>query len=332
MLINIFIIRAIKSIFYLIIILSASKIYAEKFFPSSMLYILQADKLAKTSDKAVKQIAKCGRDFIVIDYSFQGSPDWKWTHTQIKKIKQGKQSRKVVSYISIGEAEEYRFYWRDSWDRDKDGMPDKNAPDFLEPVNPDWEGNYKVKYWHKNWQVIILKYIEQIIEQGFDGIYLDIVDAFEYYEYDAKKDDWIDNRKNPETGNTYREDMINWVKIVAGHAREKKASFLVIPQNGVQLLEQRSYIDIIDGIGVESLFSSGKKLRKAKEVNYNLDYIKHIIEAGKPVFLIEYLKKQDMKKKVIKKAKKYPFILLFTEKQLKKMCETLNIGKEKSKK
>ena len=53
-------------------------------------------------------------------------------------------------------------------------------------MNPDWEGNYKVRYWDKQWQTIILEYVDQILEQGFDGVYMDIIDAFEFYDYDAK--------------------------------------------------------------------------------------------------------------------------------------------------
>ena len=64
------------------------------------------------------------------------------------------------------------------------------------------KGNYKVKYWDPQWQEIILQEVQLIIAQGFDGVYLDIIDAFEFFEYDARSDDWIDDRANPETGNT----------------------------------------------------------------------------------------------------------------------------------
>jgi cysteinyl-tRNA synthetase len=52
--------------------------------------------------------------------------------------------------------------------------------------NPEWEGNYKVKYWEKEWQDIIFgnedSYLQKILDAGFDGVYLDIIDAFEYFE------------------------------------------------------------------------------------------------------------------------------------------------------
>jgi cysteinyl-tRNA synthetase len=52
--------------------------------------------------------------------------------------------------------------------------------------NPDWKGNYKVKYWDPQWQAIIYgndrSYAKMILDAGFDGVYLDLIDAFEYYE------------------------------------------------------------------------------------------------------------------------------------------------------
>jgi len=106
--------------------------------------------------------------------------DVSFTSTEIEalKIKENGGTRLVISYMSIGEAEDYRYYWNDSWNN--------NKPEWLDRENPDWEGNYKVRYWVKEWQNIIYgnesSYIYKIIMAGFDGIYLDIIDAFEYFE------------------------------------------------------------------------------------------------------------------------------------------------------
>lgn len=80
--------------------------------------------------------------------------------------------------MSIGEAEDYRYYWDESWT--------VGSPSWLKEENPEWEGNYKVEYWDTNWQAIILgsenAYLDKIIDAGFDGVYLDIIEAFEYFE------------------------------------------------------------------------------------------------------------------------------------------------------
>jgi cysteinyl-tRNA synthetase len=80
--------------------------------------------------------------------------------------------------MSIGEAENYRFYWEDTWN--------SNSPDWLVEENPSWEGNFKVEYWNDHWKEIISRdetsYLNKIINAGFDGVYLDIIDGFQYFE------------------------------------------------------------------------------------------------------------------------------------------------------
>ena len=94
------------------------------------------------------------------------------------KVKENGASRLVICYMSIGEAEDYRYYWDESWD--------SSPPEWLERENPAWEGNYKVRYWDEGWQNIIFgsedAYLDRVITAGFDGVYLDIIDAFEYFE------------------------------------------------------------------------------------------------------------------------------------------------------
>ena len=94
------------------------------------------------------------------------------------KVKANGGSRLAIAYMSIGEAEDYRYYWRAEWRA--------SPPLWLAEENPEWPGNYKVRYWDGNWQSIIYgsddSYLNKVLEAGFDGVYLDIIDAFEYFE------------------------------------------------------------------------------------------------------------------------------------------------------
>ena len=60
------------------------------------------------------------------------------------------------------------------------------AISWLSRENPSWPGNYKVCYWCSEWQELICgagaSYLNRILNAGFDGVYLDIVDAFEEFE------------------------------------------------------------------------------------------------------------------------------------------------------
>jgi len=287
----------------------------KNFQPKSMAYVLQADKLARKKADAVAKLAACGRDLIVLDYSHSGDAEGKWTGEQIRTIRAGKAGRKVVAYLSIGEAEDYRSYWQKGWDRNRDGRPDEGAPDFLCAVNPDWEGNYRVKYWKAQWQEILLRYVDEIVAQGFDGVYLDIVDAFETFEQDGKR--WIDNRPNPETSSTYRKDMVRWVLRIAARARAKSPGFLVIPQNGSQLLAVPEYLQAVDAVGVEDLFTDGNRKQKAEDTNYRLGSLQKAVAAGKPVLVIEYGKSEKAKNISRSGASNSGLVLLLTDRQLK---------------
>src|ERR1017187_2027095 len=111
---------------------------------ASFAYVLQADSLAKSKAEAVTKLAACGRDWIVLDANF--SSDEPWTAADLAAIRAGRAGRKVIAYISIGEAEDYRASWQRAWDADRDGQPDAGAPAFLLAQNPEWKGNYRVKY------------------------------------------------------------------------------------------------------------------------------------------------------------------------------------------
>ncbi len=142
----------------------------------NFLYLINPENF-ETKEEFINALSNTYYDLFIIDAFFNGellSPE------DIEKLKRKPNGarRIVVAYMSIGEAEDYRYYWKDEWYQ--------NPPDWLEEENPDWPGNYKVKYWNKEWQSIIFgsedAYLDKILSVGFDGVYLDIIDAYEYFE------------------------------------------------------------------------------------------------------------------------------------------------------
>ncbi len=251
--------------------------------PDSLAYILQADAATSRKPAAVERLAALDRDWIILDAFFRTGK--RWTRADIAKIRAGKPRRKVIAYISIGEAESYRPYWKEEWNRTK--------PEWLGPENPDWKGNYVVDYWHPEWQRIILATIDTAMASGFDGVYLDIVNGFETFEKDG--DRYIDNRENPATGQSYRRDMVDWVKRVAARTRANRSGRLVIPQNGAQLLAHADYRRAISGIGIEDLFTHGNRRQPAAESAYVVGFLDKLRGTGKPVVVIEYPSRADLK-------------------------------------
>ncbi len=286
--------------------------------PASFAYVLQADALAKTKAAVVAQLTACGRDWLVLDARF--SSEQPWTREDLATIRAGRAGRKVIAYLSIGEAEDYRVYWQPAWDANHDGKPDSGAPDFLLAQNPEWKGNYRVKYWQAAWQKIILVEVDQIMAAGFDGVYLDIVDGFETFEQVGKN--FRDDRLNPETKQSYRRDMVDWVKFVAARARQSNPAALVIPQNGPQLLAHADFLATVDAVGVEDLFTNNDKLQKPADARFILECLAPLTTAHKPVLDVEYARSPAQRAKVQEQAARQGFVWIITDRQLKTLGES----------
>lgn len=142
----------------------------------NFLYLINPDQYDSRQD-FITAITATNYDLLIMDLLFNEEP---FTSTDIEALqdKANGGKRLVVCYMSIGEAEDYRYYWKSTWKR--------GNPEWLYKENPDWEGNYKVKYWMDEWKLIIFgnenAYLDKILNVGFDGVYLDIIDAFEYFE------------------------------------------------------------------------------------------------------------------------------------------------------
>ena len=142
----------------------------------NFLYLINPDQFTSKQD-FIDAVTSTNYDLLIMDLFFDEEP-FISAEVETLRNKANGGKRLVVCYMSIGEAEDYRYYWKSSWK--------KGDPEWLYKENPDWEGNYKVKYWMDEWKEIIFgeenTYLDKIIDSGFDGVYLDIIDAFEYFE------------------------------------------------------------------------------------------------------------------------------------------------------
>lgn len=142
----------------------------------NFLYIINPSNYNNKND-FLNALKDTNYDLIIIDLFFNEEI---LTNEDINSLKTKKNcgKRLIICYMSIGEAENYRYYWQQDWYL--------NPPSFLASENPNWPGNYKVKYWDPKWQAIIYgndeSYLKKILNANFDGVYLDIIDAFEYFE------------------------------------------------------------------------------------------------------------------------------------------------------
>jgi cysteinyl-tRNA synthetase len=143
----------------------------------NFLYLINPENFSSKQD-FIQAVTSTNYDLLIMDLFFHDNSAFTGEEINQLKNKANGGRRLVISYMSIGEAEDYRYYWQSGWSKD--------PPSWLDGENPSWKGNFKVRYWEEAWQAIIYgnqeSYLEKIINAGFDGVYLDIIDAFEYYE------------------------------------------------------------------------------------------------------------------------------------------------------
>lgn len=173
--------------------------------------------------------------------------------------------RQRLAYLSVGEAEDYREYW--------DAI--RKVKGVVIRENPEWKGNYAVKFWRPEWQEIIRQRVLFAKDQGFDGVYLDKCDVVnDLTEYDAQQYELL------------KQGMVLLVQGIRDCAGE---NFDIVMQNAEFLLDDPRLVEAIDGLGIEDLFYGATvtgRQNGAADIVYRLK----LIHASKlPVLCVEYL-------------------------------------------
>jgi cysteinyl-tRNA synthetase, unknown class len=231
-------------------------------------------------------IAKSSADMVVIDYSGENGA---FTKAQVERMKRKPDGsrRVVIAYMSIGEAETYRWYW-----------PQRSA-EWLGPENPEWRGNYGVHFWHPDWQAIIFEYTDKIIAAGFDGVYLDKVDEFE------------------EMG--HEDEMVEFVTRISQRAKSKREDFLIVSQNGDALIPNRKFRRAIDAFAREDLFygeNTDGERNSADSIQDNIQRLKILTAEGKQVFVVEYPRDDEQARTARREIAEQNFIGLIARRAL----------------
>lgn len=81
--------------------------------------------------------------------------------------KLAKDKTKVFLYISVGEVEDYRPHF-------------SKCKSLIIKENPNWKGNFRIKYWEPKWREILVDYIESVIKKYpfVDGLFFDVIDGW----------------------------------------------------------------------------------------------------------------------------------------------------------
>jgi cysteinyl-tRNA synthetase len=242
------------------------------------------------SDLDLVRAERSPYDLLVVDAT-TGLPDNKGLSAdQVRrlKVKPDGGRRLVISYLSIGEAEDYRSYF------DKEYL-EEDAPDWLLKENPRWKGNRIIRFCEKGWQETILgdadgrspynsidaSPLRRLVDLGFDGVYLDRVDV--YAEV---------TKQCPDAAN----QAVAFVARLGAQARRWNPGFMVILQNAEELLRRQEMLETIDGIAKEDLVhrpDDSGRLNSAEDMRDILGNLRIAKAAGRTVLVVDYAKGRE---------------------------------------
>jgi cysteinyl-tRNA synthetase len=228
----------------------------------------------------IATVAAAPHDLLVIDSEISANRtferDYRLQEVARMKRRPDGTRRVLLAYLSIGEAERYRPYWQQDW------YDTAKRPFWLDKENRRWAGNFAVQFWRPEWQQLIFgtseSYLDRIVAQGFDGVYLDRADAFLQWR-----------KPHPSS----HADMVLFIAQLAAHARKKNPEFMVIMQNAEELLEDAPVLDAIDGIAKEDLLFGVRRAEepnKPDDIDWSIELLREAKKAGRQVLVVEYLK------------------------------------------
>ena len=230
-------------------------------------------------------------ELVVVDpFDDDGTP---WSAAEVRAAAQG---RWLVAYVSMGAAESYRPYWKRGWR--------VGSPPWLLREDPDWPGNFDVAYWDPEWQRVALAQLDRVIDQGFDGVYMDLIDAYE----------------RNDTRPTARAEMVQWVCRIAAHARARNPRFVIIPQNAAELIRDPGYAACVDASGNEEtyVYATNRPTEAERQSDLLASY-RLWQQAGKPVFTIEYADQPDLMKSAAARARAAGLVPYLAERSLDRL-------------
>jgi cysteinyl-tRNA synthetase, unknown class len=250
----------------------------------------------------VQSIAASSLDLIVVEPIIDPATGRLASTEEMRllKMKGDGKRRLVLAYLSVGAAEEYRPYWSADW---KAGP----SPPWLGAESREWPRSYSVRYWHPEWRDIVMQASVRLADSGFDGVFLDRVDAFQ---------DWHKMRASA------LDDMAELIRAIADAVRSRNPAFLLVAQNAEPLLASPRYLETIDAVSKESLLTGlrGHEIPNSTEdITWSLGYLRLAQKEGLKILAIEYLNDASLIAAAAAQYAKLGFVPFFGDRLLDRL-------------
>ncbi|KKB35495.1 MJ1477/TM1410 family putative glycoside hydrolase [Bacillus thermotolerans] len=238
---------------------------------------------------------KSGTSIMVMEPVLGGVKDKKFSKQEIQQLKD--QGITPIAYLSIGEISHFQTRWQEEWG-EFNGQKlkvSKRAPQWIGKVpNKDWPEGVKVRYWKEDWWELVKEDLDEIMDLGYEGVYLDIIDAFEYWGNEDTYGFFKEKKygSDPASEREAAERMIQFVQRLSMYAKHKESEFKIVPQNGENILEyddHEEYLEHVDGIGVEDVWFDEEKPQSESFTEERLSHLEKFVEEGKFVLSVDYV-------------------------------------------
>jgi len=129
------------------------------------------------SDEFALKLHNTNYDVLVVDVMHGRTPLSKRAVETLKYKKLGSR-RLVFARMDIGTAASYHYYWKEGWG--------EGSPGWITAPLPGDPDRFFVEFWQGPWQNIITgnaqSYVFGIVNQGYDGVVLEGLNTFRFFE------------------------------------------------------------------------------------------------------------------------------------------------------
>lgn len=96
----------------------------------NFLYLINPENFS-TKNEYINAINAANYDLLIMDLFFHDGQEFSSSEIDLLKTKANGGKRLLICYMSIGEAEDYRYYLETNWNTNKSS--------WLDSENPNWE-------------------------------------------------------------------------------------------------------------------------------------------------------------------------------------------------
>jgi len=275
-----------------------------------------------TTDESLEALGDSSYEILVIDQQRSVVGDEDYDDAAVVEMLHESattagRERTVLCYIDVGEAESYRWYWQDDWE--------VGDPAWIVAPDPDgWDENYPVAFWDDEWRGIMFEALDGIIADGYDGIYLDWLEAYSF-------DPVVDMAESE--GLDSEDELVAFVQDLANHARAQDPDFILIAQNAAEMGSRDDYREVFDGIAQEAVWFDGGGDPDAEEQVGDVPTDSELTEeylaalsvwqdAGVPVWVCEYATESDNVETAYDLGAEHGFLTYVTTRPLDRLTQT----------